>query len=94
MDLKELGSIFPIRTYWERNSLSQGREGRLEWIEEVDFGDQTEDMLEISLMRSSNAQRRLEKALEGNSNRARRDSFFSLKPMMTLALEDNVSRLA
>ena len=92
MDLKEFGSIFPIRTYWERNSLSQGREGRFEWIEGVDLGVQIEVRPAISFIRSSKAQSRLEKALDGNSNLTRRASFFSLNPITTLALEERASR--
>jgi hypothetical protein len=61
-DLNALGSILPIRTYWDKNSLSQGMEGLLEWMETVVLGDHTEERLEISLILSSNAIRRLAKA--------------------------------
>jgi hypothetical protein len=91
-DRNALGSMLPTRTYWDKNSLSQGIEGLLVWMETVELGDHTEERFEISLILSSNAIRRLEKACVEKSNRTIRGLPFSLKPMMILGFEERDSR--
>ena len=91
-DLNALGSMFPTRTYCDRNSLSHGMEGLLEWMEVEELGDHAEVRLEISLIRSSKAKRRLAKERAENSKRTIRGLLFSLNPIIMLVLDAKASR--